>query len=136
MPSLTASLSARARSARYMAVATLGAAVQASVVLAASRAGCSPVAATILGIEAAILHNFAWHDCWTWRDRPRKEPRAIRLARYNLAMAGSSLVVGAVVTWLVVAGLGWSVLPANAAAVSVAALGNYLMSDRLVFPRV
>jgi putative flippase GtrA len=59
----------------------------------------------------------------------------MRLARYNLLMAGSSLVVGAAVTWAVVAGLGWGVLPANAVAVCVAAGANYLTSDRLVFLR-
>ena len=128
-----APISSHARPARYAAVATLGAAVQALVVLAATAAGCSPVAATVLGIEAAILHNFAWHDRWTWADRPHLAPRAVRLARYNAAMAGSSLVVGAAVTWLVVAGLGWSVLPANAVAVAVAALANYVTSDRVLF---
>jgi putative flippase GtrA len=124
-----------ARQARYLTVATLGAAVQAAVVVGASAAGCTPVAATLLGIEAATLHNFAWHDQWTWNDRPRRGRWTMRLARYNLLMAGSSLVVGAAVTWAVVAGLGWGVLPANAVAVCVAAGANYLTSDRLVFLR-
>jgi putative flippase GtrA len=125
----------RARQARYLTVATLGAGVQAAVVLAASAMGCTPVAATLLGIEAAILHNFAWHDRWTWGDRPRRETWTRRLARYNVLMAGSSLVVGAAVTWAVVTAFGWSVLPANAVAVGVAAAANYLASDRLVFAR-
>jgi putative flippase GtrA len=114
-------------------VPALGAVVQALVVVAATWAGCSPVTATILGIEAAILHNFAWHDRWTWGDRPRPESRVARLVRYNLAMAGTSLLVGAAVTWMVVAGFGWSVLPANAVAVAVAALANYVTSDRVIF---
>jgi putative flippase GtrA len=122
-----------ARPFRYLAVATLGAVVQAAVVVAMSVAGCSPVAATLVGIEAAILHNFAWHDRWTWGDRAREGPWTVRLARYNVLMAGSSLVLGAAVTWMVVAGLGWSVLPANAVAVCVAAAANYMGSDRLVF---
>jgi putative flippase GtrA len=125
--------SAARRPLRYLAVATLGAAVQAVVVVTATIAGCSPVAATVIGIEAAILHNFAWHDRWTWGDRLRREPRAVRLLRYNTAMAGSSLAVGAAVTWLVVSGLGWGVLPANAVAVAVAALANYVASDRVLF---
>jgi putative flippase GtrA len=133
MPPSTRPRPVRARPARYLAVATLGAAVQAFVVVGATRAGCTPVAATILGIEAAILHNFAWHDRWTWGDRPRRGSRTARLARYNLAMAGTSLLLGAVVTWLVIAGLGWSVLPANAVAVAVAAIANYLTSDRVIF---
>ena len=126
-------VSAARRSLRYLAVATLGAALQTAVVLAATAAGCSPVAATVVGIEAAILHNFAWHDRWTWGDRHRSEPRAVRLVRYNAAMAGSSLAIGAATTWMVVAGLGWGVLPANALAVGVAALVNYVASDRVLF---
>src|SRR5689334_4106301 len=44
------------------------------------------VAATVAGVEAAILHNFAWHQRWTWRDRPtrRVRDRAARLARFHL----------------------------------------------------
>jgi hypothetical protein len=57
----------------------------------------------------------------------------VRLLRYNTAMAGSSLAVGAAVTWLVVSGFGWGVLPANAVAVAVAALANYVASDRVLF---
>jgi putative flippase GtrA len=127
------SVAAPARPVRYLLVAALGAGLQAAVVLAATAAGCSPVAATVIGIEAAILHNFAWHDRWTWGDRKRCEPRVVRLVRYNAAMAGTSLLVGAGVTWLVVAGLGWGVLPANALAIAVAALANYVASDRVLF---
>jgi len=127
------SVGATRRPLRYLAVATLGAALQAGVVIAASAVGCSPVAATVIGIEAAILHNFAWHDRWTWGDRDRREPRVVRLVRYNAALAGTSLAVGAGVTWMVVAGLGWGVLPANAVAVAVAALANYIASDRVLF---
>jgi putative flippase GtrA len=121
------------RPLRYLAVATLGAAVQAAVVIAATVFGCSPVAATVVGIEAAILHNFAWHDRWTWGDRKRREPRLLRLVRYNAAMAGTSLVLGAGITWMVVEGFGLGVLPANAVAVGVVALANYMMSDRVLF---
>ena len=68
----------------------------------ATAAGCAVVPATVLGIEAAIVHNFAWHDRWTWRDRPSRGGYLQRLIRYNAAMACSSLLVGALVTWVVV----------------------------------
>jgi putative flippase GtrA len=130
----------RARPARYLAVAALGAVVQGLVLAAAVRARCPPVAATVLGIEMAILHNFAWHDRWTWGDRAHRDSYVRRLARYNVAVGSSSLGVGAAVTWLVVDGLGWSVFVANVLAVGAAALANYVASDRFVFtgrpPRV
>jgi putative flippase GtrA len=26
--------------------------------------------ATAVAVELAVLHNFVWHHCWTWRDWP------------------------------------------------------------------
>jgi putative flippase GtrA len=123
------------RPARYLVVATLGAVIQGIVVTLAMCTGSPPVLATVVGIEAAILHNFAWHDRWTWRDRPRGESRVLRLARYNAAMAGGSLVVGGLVSWTVIQGLGGGILVANVAAVAAAACANYAASDRLIFTR-
>src|SRR6188472_4148860 len=102
LPSPRPDVRALARPARYLVVATLGAGVQAAVVAIATTAGCAVVPATVLGIEAAIVHNFAWHDRWTWRDRPSHGAYLQRLIRYNAAMACSSLLVGALVTWVVV----------------------------------
>jgi putative flippase GtrA len=31
--------------------------------------GIHYLAATVLAVEAAILHNFIWHERWTWVDR-------------------------------------------------------------------
>ena len=32
----------------------------------------SPAVATAIAVEAAVLHNFAWHEHWTWRERRRR----------------------------------------------------------------
>ena len=42
--------------------------------------------ATVLAVEAAVLHNFVWHHRWTWNDRPPSSTRDIarRLARFHL----------------------------------------------------
>ena len=121
------------RPLRYLAVAALGAGVQAIVVALATAADIPPITATLLGIEAAILHNFAWHDRWTWQDRPRREPRALRLARYNGAMATTSLALGAAVSWVVLEGAGAGIVVANVAAVAAGSLANYYASDRFLF---
>ena len=41
--------------------------------------------ATAIAVELAVLHNFAWHHRWTWRDRPPSSRRdlALRLARFH-----------------------------------------------------
>ena len=54
----------------FNAVGTMGVAVQ-LVALAAltEMAGLDYRIATVLAVETAILHNFVWHERWTWRDR-------------------------------------------------------------------
>ncbi len=49
--------------------------------------------ATAVGIEAAVLHNFCWHERWTWADRRtgRAAGVALRLLRFHAANALISL---------------------------------------------
>jgi len=28
-----------------------------------------------IAVETAIVHNFIWHECWTWRDRSLRHVR-------------------------------------------------------------
>ena len=39
------------------------------VALLVRRGGVHYLWATAAGIETAVLHNFWWHECWTWADR-------------------------------------------------------------------
>src|SRR4029077_7234767 len=44
--------------------------------------------ATCLAVEASIVHNYVWHERWTWRDRAgatRGASRWARFAKYNAA---------------------------------------------------
>ena len=43
-----------------------------SSALLANVPGVHYLVATAIGVEAAILTNFLWHDRWTWRDRPAR----------------------------------------------------------------
>ena len=55
---------------RFNGVGALGSGLQlALVALLVRAAGVHYLWATAAGIEAAVLHNFCWHECWTWRDR-------------------------------------------------------------------
>ena len=37
--------------------------------------GVPHLLATAGAVEVAILHNFAWHERWTWADRTGRAPR-------------------------------------------------------------
>lgn len=51
---------------KFSAVGVAGVAVQLSALSLFARAGINYVLATTLAVELALLHNFAWHEVWTW----------------------------------------------------------------------
>jgi putative flippase GtrA len=49
--------------------------------------------ATALAVETAVLHNFAWHERYTWADRSSQgwHGAVIRLLRFNLTTGAVSI---------------------------------------------
>jgi 4-hydroxybenzoate polyprenyltransferase len=98
------------------------------------RFGWHPTLATAVGLQVAVLHNFAGHSLWTWADRRAVDFRVVarRFGRYQAAKAVSLAANAGLTTWLV-----WSLwIPvelANAAAVAVLSIANFLVTDRFVF---
>lgn len=91
-------------------------------------------AATLVAVEAALLHNFAWHERWTWHDRfPSREGLAGRLGRFHVGTGLTSLAGNLVVTAAMVELLHLPPLLANACAVGVTSVANFLVADRWVF---
>lgn len=90
---------------------------------------------TLLAVEAAVLHNFAWHCLYTWRDRPARKARvaARRLLRFHLSNGMVSLAGNASIMYVLVGCLGLHPLPANIAAILACSLANFLLGDRFVF---
>jgi putative flippase GtrA len=55
---------------RFNVVGAMGVAVQlASLTLLVSGLGVHYLPATAIAIELSLLHNFLWHERWTWRER-------------------------------------------------------------------
>ena len=58
------------------------------------------LAATAMAVEAAVLHNFVWHERFTWADRTKlsdgenraKQRRVARLLRFHLSNGAVSIV--------------------------------------------
>ena len=119
---------------RFNGIGALGFAVQLAVLAVSIRVGLHYVVATALAVETAVLHNFLWHERWTWRDRPAAGPaRLDRLWRFHVVNGLVSLTGNLVLMRIFVGALGMPPLPANLLAVLACALVNFGASDRLVF---
>src|SRR5688572_9651749 len=90
-------------------------------------------AATVLAVEAAVLHNFAWHERWTWRVPHGSGSRLVRAARFHTATALLSIVGNLCLMSLLVGHLGWPVLLANVVAVTILGVANFQTADLWVF---
>ena len=91
--------------------------------------------ATGLAVEVTVLHNFLWHERWTWRDRiqSRSHGRLSRLARFNL-VAGTLAIVGNVgFTGLYASALDIHYTLANLLAIASCSLMSFAANDRWVF---
>lgn len=91
--------------------------------------------ATAVGVEAAILHNFVWHQRWTWRDRPvlGHRDRLRRLARFHLLNGSVSLIGNIAITTFFTGIMGLDAVTSNAIAIVACSLVNFVASDALVF---
>jgi putative flippase GtrA len=87
--------------------------------------------ATTLAVEAAVVHNYLWHERFTWKDRPGKD-RFWRLVRFNLSN-GVISIVGNLVVMKVLVGVGINYLVANLVAIAGCSILNFVVSDRFVF---
>jgi putative flippase GtrA len=119
---------------RFNGVGVVGFVVQLAVLAVLLRFHVHYLAATALAVEAAVLHNFLWHERWTWRDRPVSGlPRLARLWRFHALNGAVSLIGNLVLMRLLVGFLGMPPVPANLLSVLACALVNYAASDRIVF---
>lgn len=132
-------MSSRAgRSARFAAfnvVGLAGVGVQLGVLAPLTRMLGVPVAlATIIAVEAAVLHNFFWHQRWTWRARPSSGPRETieRLVRFH-ALNGLVSLVGNVTITVALAHTGVDPLAANLVAIVACSFINFTTGELLVF---
>ena len=124
------------RWASFAGVGTIGLAVQlGTITLLTGWAGLPAPVATAMAVELTVLHNFAWHEWWTWRDRARTMPGRwpLRLARFHAASGLVSLAGNVALTVALVEWLHAPVVIANAFAVGLLGLVNFVVADRLVF---
>ena len=88
--------------------------------------------ATGLAVEAAVVHNFLWHERFTWSDRVA-DSSLVRFVKFNLT-TGLFSIAGNLVLMRVLVGWGkMNFLVANMVTIAACSLVNFLVSDRVVF---
>ena len=121
----------------FNGVGALGFVVQTVALwLLVEHGGLTPPIATLAATELAIVHNFVWHERWTWRDRPaRGRRRAGRLLRFNITNGAVSLPGNVALVALLTGIAHLHYLAAALGAVLACSVLNFLLSDVLVFEK-
>jgi putative flippase GtrA len=121
---------------KFNAVGLIGIAVQLlALTILAGGLGFNYLVSTFLAVETAVLHNFVWHERWTWVERTRRTASGVfgRLLRFHLANGLISIGGNLVLMWLLVSELHLHYFLANLIAIGTCSVVNFFASDRLVF---
>jgi putative flippase GtrA len=128
--------SAASRWFKFSAVGVAGVVAQlAALAFFHAVIGLGYLTATGLAVECAILHNFIWHELWTWRDRAAHGSAARRLLRFQFTCGAVSLLCNLAGMRILADGFHAPYLAANAACIAAGAIANFLAADLFVFSR-
>jgi putative flippase GtrA len=121
---------------KFNAVGGLGIGVQLAVLLALkSGLHLSYLPATGIAVEAAVLHNFIWHERFTWADRvrPSWSKSWLRLLRFNLT-SGTVSIAGNLALMKLLVSMGQvNYLATNGMAIVLCSAANFLVNEQWVF---
>ena len=127
------------RFGKFSAIGVLGAALQVTLFELLIRGLHLPeMAAAPIAVEIVLLHNFCWHERFTWQDRwtAGRWQRARRLWRFH-ATNGLVSIVGNtfLIYWL---GERFKLPPivSSVGAIAACALLNFLLADYWVYGRL
>ncbi|HWY53070.1 MAG TPA: GtrA family protein [Terriglobales bacterium] len=123
------------RPAKFALVGAIGIVVQLATLRELTVLGLDYLWATGLAVEAAVLHNFMWHERFTWSDRGASHlaETGVRLLRFHLSNGAISILGSLLLMRWLVGHFGMSMLVANLLAIAACSVGNFLASDRWVF---
>lgn len=136
---------------KFNLVGAIGIGVQfAALLLLKSVLGFDYLFATAFAVEAAVVHNFVWHEQFTWAERinpdrtnpdrikqqglqPPRRQSLSRFLRFNVT-TGAVSIVGNLALMKVMVGQGhMNYLVANAIAIALCSIANFVVSDAWVF---
>jgi putative flippase GtrA len=132
-------MAAKALARRWLAfngVGMMGVGVQIGLVgLLVHGAHLHYLLATAIAVEMAVLHNFVWHQHWTWRDRPSSSSAAVagRLVRFHLLNGTVSLGGNLAVMAILCGTFAMDPVAANLVAIATCSMLNFVASEAIVF---
>lgn len=88
--------------------------------------------ATALAVEAAVIHNYLWHERFTWADRPGGRD-LLRFLKFNGTTGAFSILGNLAVMKVLVGVAGLNYFLANLITIAVCSVLNFIVSDRFVF---
>ena len=92
------------------------------------------LAATALAVEIAVLHNFAWHQRFTWNDREGSGRTVLfRLLRFHLGNGLISILGNVALMRLLAGSFHLHYLIANLISIALCSLANFAASEWFVF---
>jgi putative flippase GtrA len=93
--------------------------------------------ATGLAVEAAVLHNFVWHERYTWKERTRgfstRQDVGLRLLRFHAGNGLISILGNLALMRIFVGMLHWNAYLSNILAIAICSLLNFAASEYFVF---
>ena len=124
--------SAATRWLKFNLVGGMGIAVQLLILVVLKTGLHLPyLIATALAVEIAVVHNFLWHERFTWADRAGAS--FTRFLKFNLT-TGLFSVAGNLVLMKILVGFGhMNYLLANGITITACSAVNFLVSDGFVF---
>lgn len=123
---------------KFNAVGALGVAVQLGLLALLTHGfGWDYLWATAVAVELTLLHNFAWHERYTWADRAQvaHRPREVllRLLGFHLGNGAVSLVGNVLLMRWLAGALGMPPLLANMVSIAACSLVNFAIGERFIF---
>jgi putative flippase GtrA len=120
---------------KFNLVGAIGIAVQLGMLSLLTSLGLNYLLATAAAVESAVLHNFLWHERFTWSDRGSGgfPSSALRLLRFNLTTGAVSIAGNLLLMRFFVGQARIPPFLANLLSIAGCSLVNFLVSDRWVF---
>ena len=118
---------------KFNAVGAGGIVVQ-LVILAVLKSGLhlDYLLSAALSVEAAVVHNYVWHERFTWADRSSGGSWA-RFAKFNLTTGLFSILGNVLLMRALVGGAHLNYFVANILTIATCSIVNFLLSDLVVF---
>ena len=121
---------------RYNAIGVMGVGVQILVlILLTSLFEMNYFVATLIAVQCALIHNFFWHQRWTWRTNMSlsKKESFRRFLRFNSSSGTISMIGNLGFTALLVQAIHLPYIFCNLLAIGACNIANFLFAHNFVF---